>query len=40
MTGGVAGVDRATTHTVVYSIVEIIATDFLFTVVFDKLAWT
>ena len=39
VTGGAAGVGRATTNTVVHSILAIIATDLLFTAVFYKLAW-
>lgn len=38
--GGAAGVGRATTNTVVHSIVSIIFSDMLFTVVFYKLGWT
>jgi len=38
--GGAAGVGRATTNTVVHSIVSIIFTDMLFTIVFYKLGWT
>lgn len=40
VTGGAAGVGRATTNTVVHSIVSIIFTDLLFTAVFYKLGWT
>ncbi len=40
VTGGAAGVGRATTYTVVYSITMIIFTDLLFTAVFYKLGWT
>ena len=39
VTGGAAGVGRATTYTVVHAIVAIVATDLIFTVVFYKLAW-
>lgn len=38
--GGAAGVGRATTNTVVHSIVAIIFTDLLFTTVFYRLGWT
>jgi phospholipid/cholesterol/gamma-HCH transport system permease protein len=38
--GGAAGVGRATTNTVVHSIVSIIFTDLIFTAVFYKLGWT
>ena len=40
VTGGAAGVGRATTHTVVYSIVTIIIVDMVFTALFYKLQWT
>lgn len=40
VTGGAAGVGRATTKTVVDSIVVIIFADLLFTAVFYKLGWT
>jgi phospholipid/cholesterol/gamma-HCH transport system permease protein len=40
VTGGAAGVGRATTNTVVHSIVAIIFTDLLFTAVFYQLGWT
>ncbi len=38
--GGAAGVGRATTSTVVLSIVSVIFTDLLFTAIFYKLGWT
>ncbi len=40
VTGGAAGVGRATTNTVVHSIVAIILTDLIFTAVFYQLGWT
>lgn len=40
VTGGAAGVGRATTNTVVHSIVSIIFTDLLFTAIFFRLGWT
>lgn len=40
VSGGAAGVGRATTRTVVYCIVAIILTDFLFTSLFYALGWT
>ncbi len=40
VTGGAAGVGRATTNTVVQSIVAIILADFLFTTIFFSLGWT
>jgi phospholipid/cholesterol/gamma-HCH transport system permease protein len=40
VTGGAAGVGRATTYTVVYSITLIIFTDLIFTALFYKLGWT
>ena len=40
VTGGAAGVGRATTNTVVHSIVAIIFTDLIFTAVFYQLGWT
>lgn len=40
VTGGAAGVGRATTYTVVHSIVSIIFTDLIFTAVFYRLGWT
>jgi phospholipid/cholesterol/gamma-HCH transport system permease protein len=40
VTGGAAGVGRATTYTVVYSVVAVIATDLIFTAVFFRLGWT
>ncbi len=40
VTGGAAGVGKATTNTVVHSIVAIIFTDLLFTAVFYRLGWT
>lgn len=40
VTGGAAGVGRATTATVVYSITLIIVADLLFTAVFFRLGWT
>jgi len=38
--GGAAGVGRATTNTVVHSILAIIVSDMIFTVIFYKLGWT
>ncbi len=40
VTGGATGVGRATTHTVVQTIVAIIVADLLFTAVFYQLGWT
>jgi phospholipid/cholesterol/gamma-HCH transport system permease protein len=40
VTGGAAGVGRATTNTVVHSIMLIIFADLLFTAVFYRLGWT
>jgi phospholipid/cholesterol/gamma-HCH transport system permease protein len=40
VTGGAAGVGKATTNTVVHSIVMIIFTDMLFVALFYKLGWT
>ncbi len=40
VTGGAAGVGRATTNTVVQSIVSIIIADLLFTMVFYAIGWT
>ena len=40
VTGGAAGVGKATTSTVVHSIVSIIFTDLLFTAIFYRLGWT
>ncbi len=40
VTGGAAGVGRATTNTVVHSIVAIIFTDLIFTGLFYQLGWT
>ena len=40
VTGGAAGVGRATTNTVVQSIVTIILADFVFTTLFFSLGWT
>ena len=40
VTGGAAGVGRATTNTVVQSIVAIIIADFIFTTIFFSLGWT
>jgi len=40
VSGGAAGVGKATTNTVVHSIVAIIFSDLLFTAVFYKLGWT
>ena len=40
VTGGAAGVGRATTNTVVHSIVAIIFTDLIFTAVFYMIGWT
>jgi len=40
VTGGAAGVGRATTNTVVHSIVSIIFTDLIFTAIFFRLGWT
>lgn len=40
VTGGAAGVGKATTNTVVHSIVTIIFADLIFTAVFYKLGWT
>ena len=40
VTGGAAGVGRATTNTVVQSVVAIIIADLLFTAIFFKLGWT
>jgi len=39
VTGGAAGVGKATTNTVVHSIIAIIFTDFLFTFAFYALGW-
>ena len=39
VTGGAAGVGRATTNTVVHAIVAIIGADLLFTAVFYRLEW-
>lgn len=40
VSGGAAGVGRATTNTVVHAIVSIIFTDLIFTMVFYRLGWT
>ncbi len=40
VTGGAAGVGRATTNTVVQAIVAIILADFVFTTIFFSLGWT
>jgi phospholipid/cholesterol/gamma-HCH transport system permease protein len=40
VTGGAAGVGRATTDTVVQTVVSIIIADFVFTMVFYKIGWT
>lgn len=40
VTGGASGVGRATTNTVVHSIVTIIFTDLLFTAIFYRIGWT
>ncbi len=40
VTGGAAGVGRATTNTVVQAIVAIILADFIFTTIFFSLGWT
>ncbi|MCZ6851591.1 MAG: ABC transporter permease, partial [Planctomycetota bacterium] len=40
VTGGAAGVGRATTSTVVQSVVAIIIADLLFTTIFFKIGWT
>lgn len=40
VTGGAAGVGRATTNTVVQSVVAIIIADLLFTMVFYAIGWT
>lgn len=40
VSGGAAGVGRATTNTVVHSIVSIIIADLLFTAIFYRLGWT
>ncbi len=40
VTGGAAGVGRATTNTVVQAIVAIIIADFIFTAIFYSLGWT
>ncbi len=40
VSGGAAGVGRATTNTVVHSIVSIIIADLLFTAIFYGLGWT
>ncbi len=40
VTGGAAGVGRATTSTVVQAIVAIIIADFIFTAIFFSLGWT
>ena len=40
VSGGAAGVGKATTHTVVHAIVAIIVTDLVFTAVFYRLGWT
>ncbi len=40
VTGGAAGVGRATTNTVVQAIVTIIIVDFIFTTLFFSLGWT
>ena len=40
VTGGAAGVGRATTSTVVQAIVAIIIADFIFTAIFYSLGWT
>jgi phospholipid/cholesterol/gamma-HCH transport system permease protein len=40
VTGGAAGVGRATTNTVVHSIVVVIFTDLMFTAFFYQLGWT
>ena len=37
--GGAAGVGRATTNTVVHSIVSVIIADFIFTTIFYRLGW-
>ena len=39
VTGGAAGVGRATTDTVVQSIVSIIIADLAFTLIFYKIGW-
>lgn len=40
VTGGAAGVGRATTNTVVQTIVTVIIADLIFTTIFFKLGWT
>ena len=40
VTGGASGVGRATTNTVVHSIVSVIFADLVFTSIFYKLGWT
>ena len=40
VTGGAAGVGRATTNTVVESVVAVVIADLLFTAVFFALGWT
>ena len=40
VTGGAAGVGRATTNTVVQTIVAVILADLLFTAVFYSIGWT
>lgn len=40
VTGGAAGVGRATTSTVVQSVVAIIIADLMFTTIFFKIGWT
>ena len=39
VTGGAAGVGKATTNTVVHSIVSIIFTDLIFTAIFYRVGW-
>ncbi len=40
VTGGAAGVGRATTNTVVQAVVAIIIADFIFTTIFFSIGWT
>jgi phospholipid/cholesterol/gamma-HCH transport system permease protein len=40
VSGGAAGVGRATTNTVVHSIVAVIFSDLIFTAIFYRLGWT
>lgn len=40
VTGGAAGVGRATTNTVVQSVVAVIVADLMFTTIFYKIGWT